>query len=178
MAGTGSGNQIIVEGNLSGKYRSFNEVLSIDGISCSLTTMQGGGQEKKVLIHEATKKGYAEAKVGDSINLSFPNSNYRRGRVGKGVAQTILTSGQQGTLTKDFKIRKLTPLECWRLQDFPDWAFFATKFDSKEIATEIMEKGLDHYDCQYEQQVSDSQLYKQAGNSVTASVIYEIGRRL
>ncbi|OQO89239.1 DNA (cytosine-5-)-methyltransferase [Enterococcus casseliflavus] len=169
--------EIIVEGKLPGSYRSSNEVLSIDGISSALTTMQGGGQEKKILIHEATKKGYAEAKVGDSINLSYPNSNYRRGRVGKGIAHTILTGGQQGTLTEDFQIRKLTPLECWRLQAFPDWAFLAAKFNSKDVATKIIESGLNHYDCEYEQQMSDSQLYKQAGNSVTVSVIYEIAKR-
>lgn len=111
---------VIVAGKLPGKYRSSSEVLLPNGISTTLTTMQGGNQEKKILIHEATKKGYVEAKFGDSINLAFPNSNYRRGRVGKGVANTILTSDQQGTLTEDFQIRKLTPLECWRLQAFPD----------------------------------------------------------
>lgn len=52
-------------------------------------------------------------------------------------------------------IRKLTPLECWRLQGFPDDLFYKAK-----------------------QVNSDSQLYKQAGNSVTVPVIYEIAKRL
>lgn len=43
----------------------------------------------KIRVAEATKKGYAEAEQGDSINLAYPNSKTRRGRVGKGVAQTI-----------------------------------------------------------------------------------------
>uniref|UniRef100_UPI0035AB7622 DNA cytosine methyltransferase n=1 Tax=Bacillus bingmayongensis TaxID=1150157 RepID=UPI0035AB7622 len=62
---------------------------------------------------------------------------------------------QHVTFTKDLRIRKLTPLECWRLQGFPDWAF--------KKARKVN---------------SDSQLYKQAGNSVSVPVIYTIARRL
>ena len=58
-------------------------------------------------------------------------------------------------LEKDFRIRKLTPRECWRLQGFPDWAF--------DRARKVN---------------SDSQLYKQAGNSVTVNVIKFIAERL
>ena len=53
-----------------------------------------------IKIAEATKKGYAKAKVGDSINLSVPNSKTRRGRVGKGIAQTLDTGMQQYTLVE------------------------------------------------------------------------------
>ena len=160
-----------------------------------------------VMIREATKKGYAEATVGDYVNLEFPNSKTRRGRVGRQVANTLLTSGNQGvvvlrpvrtkygkeirkayengeveesrhnmtkleprqdgisntitTVQKDnllkdgFRIRKLTPRECWRLQGFPDWAF--------DKAQEVNSK---------------TQLYKQAGNSVTVNVIKVIAERL
>ena len=48
---------------------------------------------KVVCVKEATKKGYAEAKVGDSVNIGQPNSKTRRGRVGKQVSQTLTTSG-------------------------------------------------------------------------------------
>lgn len=58
-------------------------------------------------------------------------------------------------LKENYRIRKLTPRECWRLQGFPDWTF--------EKAKEVN---------------SDSQLYKQAGNSVTVNVIEWIARRL
>ena len=51
--------------------------------------------DKKVIVREATKQGYAEAFEGDSINLEQPNSKTRRGRVGKQVAQTLTTSPQQ-----------------------------------------------------------------------------------
>lgn len=107
-----------------------------------------------VLIREATKKGYTEAFEGDSINLSVPNSKTRRGRVGKGVANTLDTSCNQGVLNGR-RIRKLTPKECFRLQGFPDEYF--------ERAAAVN---------------SDSQLYKQAGNSVTVNVIYEISKKL
>jgi len=52
-------------------------------------------------IREATKKGYAEAYEGDSVNLEHPNSNTRRGRVGKGVAQTLTTSCNQGVVINE-----------------------------------------------------------------------------
>ncbi len=169
---------IIVEGNLDGGYRSASSVVSTDGISPTLTTMGGGGQEPKILVREATKKGYTQANPGDSINFSFPNSTKRRGRVGKQYAHTLLTGEQQAVVMDNFQIRKLTPLECWRLQAFPDEAFLAAKFGSREIAKKILVNQLDHYNCDYKQTMSDSQLYKQAGNSVTVAVIYDIAKRL
>lgn len=106
-------------------------------------------------VKEATKKGYAVATVGDSVNLSHPNSKTRRGRVGKQIANTILTGTEQGVVSEDLRIRKLTPRECWRLQGFPDYAF--------DRAQQVN---------------SDSQLYKQAGNSVTVNVIEAIAKEL
>ena len=108
-----------------------------------------------IMIREATAQGYAEAEIGDSVNLAHPNSKTRRGRVGKGQANTLLTGESQGVVTSDFRIRKLTPRECWRLQGFPDWAF--------DRAQEVN---------------SNSRLYKQAGNSVTVNVIEAIARKL
>ena len=52
------------------------------------------GEGQKILVREATKKGYAEAEAGDSINIGQPNSKTRRGRVGKQVSQTLTTSGE------------------------------------------------------------------------------------
>ena len=130
-------------------------VYSLKGISPSLNCMGGGGREPKIRIKEATKKGYAEATIGDSVNISHPNSKTRRGRVGKQIANTLLTGEEQCVVMNNFRIRKLTPKECWRLQGFPDWAF--------ERAAKVN---------------SNSQLYKQAGNSVTVNVIEAIARRL
>ena len=130
-------------------------VYDISGISPCLNCVGGGGLEPKIRVKEATKQGYAEAKIGDSVNLSHPNSKTRRGRVGKQIANTLLTGESQGVVEPDFRIRKLTPRECWRLQGFPDWAF--------DKAQEVN---------------SNSQLYKQAGNSVTVNVIAVIAKEL
>lgn len=77
-----------------------------------------------VFIKTATKKGYDIARINeDSINLTFPNSKTRRGRVGRGKAQTLDASCNQGVAINDSEcnIRKLTPLECWRLQGWDEW---------------------------------------------------------
>ena len=56
-------------------------------------TSPSGNHNPSVLVREATKKGYAEAVEGDSVNIGQPNSKTRRGRVGKQVSQTLTTSG-------------------------------------------------------------------------------------
>lgn len=68
------------------------------GISPAMDTCSGGNRMPKILVREATKKGYAEAVEGDSINFEQPNSKTRRGRVGRQVAQTLTTSPQQGVV--------------------------------------------------------------------------------
>lgn len=146
---------IVVAGNLAGSHEQNGRIYDVNGISPTLNTMQGGDRQPKIRVREATKQGYAEANVGDSVNLAHPNSKTRRGRVGKQIANTLLTGESQGVVEPSFRIRKLTPRECWRLQGFPDWAF--------DKAQEVN---------------SNSQLYKQAGNSVTVNVIKEIARYL
>ncbi|EMF0215448.1 DNA cytosine methyltransferase [Enterococcus hirae] len=96
---------ILLAGRLPSTHDQNSRVYNTGGLAPTLSTMQGGGQEPKILI--------------------------------------------------DYQIRKLTPHECWRLQGFPDWAF--------DRAKEVN---------------SDSQLYKQAGNSVTVPVIADIAKRL
>ena len=156
----GEGQKIAIKSNAIKQFGvlqpNFNQcgvVYETDGIAPTIRAYQGGGLEPKIRVKEATSKGYAEAEVGDSVNLSHPNSKTRRGRVGKQVANTLLTGESQGGIEPDFRIRKLTPRECWRLQGFPDWAF--------DKAQEVN---------------SNSQLYKQAGNSVTVNVIAAIAK--
>ena len=91
----------------------------------------------------------------DSINLEQPNSKTRRGRVGHQIAQTLTCSCNQGVLD-GYRIRKLTPKECWRLMGFTDEQFDKAK----------------------ESGISDSQLYKQAGNSIVVTVLEEIFKML
>ena len=148
-------NEIKQFGVLQPNYNQSGVVYDTDGIAPTIRAYQGGNLEPKIRVKEATKQGYAEAEVGDSINLSHPNSKTRRGRVGKQIANTLLTGESQGVVERDFRIRKLTPRECWRLQGFPDWAF--------DKAQEVN---------------SNSQLYKQAGNSVTVNVISAIAKEL
>lgn len=74
-------------------------IYNINGISPTLTTMADGGSKQPfVLVREGTKKGYAKAREGDSINISYPKSTTKRGRVGKQVSQTILTSPNMATI--------------------------------------------------------------------------------
>lgn len=134
-----------------------------DGISPTLDVMQGGWRqpsiiEDKLSIKNATKKGYDEAVDGDSINLSYPNSNTRRGRVGHQVSQTIQCNDMIGGVVKNngLRIRKLTPKECWRLMGFDDEDF--------EKAKAVP--------------MSNTQLYKQAGNSIVVNVLERIFEKL
>lgn len=159
---------------------------------------------KKIRVKNQTSKGFLEISEGGVLDLAAPGSKTRRGRVQDNgeVAPTLDTGCEVGVveqignivddsdigfknpqrgrvyhpkglspclstmqggglepkiMTKDKlpRIRKLTPKECFRLQGFPDKYF--------ERAQAVN---------------SDSQLYKQAGNSVTVTVIYEIARRL
>lgn len=103
-------------GILQPNFNQCGVVYETDGIAPTIRAYQGGGLEPKIRVKEATSKGYAEAEVGDSVNLSHPNSKTRRGRVGKQVANTLLTGESQGVIEPDFRIRKLTPRECWRLR--------------------------------------------------------------
>ena len=123
-------------------------VYSIFGLSPTLRTFGGGGQVTQILDNRPVVR-VAEATPGDSINLSYPESKTRRGRVGKGVAQT-LTCSQTGNAGAP-RIRRLTPKECWRLMGFDDEDF--------EKARAV---------C------SDTQLYKQAGNSIVVNVLEAI----
>lgn len=72
----------------------------------------------RILIKNATKKGYLEGYPGDGVNLEQPNSATRRGRIQKNVMGTLQANDQRGVITQDFRIRKLTPTECFRLMGF------------------------------------------------------------
>jgi DNA (cytosine-5)-methyltransferase 1 len=161
-------------------------------------------------VKSATSDGYEQAEIGDSINLSNPNSETRRGRVGKGKAQTLETSCNQAvvqpnysskslnetiernmlqsgepkaldlynrqakdespTLTEPhhnslrlfdgYRIRRLTPIECERLQGFPD---NHTAFGTYDGEVKPMSK---------------THRYKQCGNAVTVDVVQAVAERL
>lgn len=109
-------------------------------------------------INSATKKGYEEAITGDSVNLQFPDSETRRGRVGKAVAQTLDCNCNQGVIQDS--IRRLTEIECERLQGFPDnW----TQYGNYDGVVNSIAK---------------TQRYKLCGNAVTAKMVELIGSRI
>ena len=114
-----------------------------------------GERSGVLLIKEATKRGYKEAAIGDTVDLGYAGSNTRRGRVGHDIAHTLETSCIQGIVERGGRIRRLMPRESLRLQGF---------------AEEQIDKILAF--------TSDAQAYKQAGNSVTVTVIEAIGRRI
>lgn len=130
----------------------FKFAPKIENDICNSITTKAGCRmdDNYIKIKSATSKGYETATEGDSINFSVPNSETRRGRVGKGVAQTLDTACNQGVLN-NYQIRRLTPRECFRLMDFPD---------------------------SFTWHVSDSQAYKQAGNSIVVNVLYKILKNL
>ena len=154
----------LIQTNSFGGNPHRGRVYSSDGISPCLNCMGGGGREPKILqLGRGFNKGGVHNIAPTITKNSYQENNFliikeaktRRGIVGKQIANTLLTGEEQCMVNRDFRIRKLTPKECWRLQGFPDWAF--------EKAQSVN---------------SNSQLYKQAGNTVTVNVIKAIAKKL
>jgi DNA (cytosine-5)-methyltransferase 1 len=135
--------------------KGFREIKDGDCPTIPARAREDGSGQPIVKINSATSKGYEVAKEGDSINYSVPTSKTRRGRVGKGVAETLDTACNQAVM-ESTKIRRLTPIECERLQGFPD--------DWTKRGTE----GL----------ISDTQRYKMCGNAVTVDVVAAVAERI
>ena len=174
--GKGSGKQIfpITENN-----KQVDELQRQQGNTCTLAAGRRDGQGSYIIERELNaqeikiktnnKKGYEIAKPGDTINYQNLPSKTRRGRVGKGIAQTLDSGGEQAVVgasggggnTDQYilnkTIRRLTPIECERLQGFPDnW----TK-TGKELG-----------------EISDSQRYKMCGNAVTVDVVEAVAKNI
>ena len=121
--------------------------------------MGGGNLQPKIMeIKQATKRGSIEVCEYGAFDMSYPESKTRRGRVQENgnVSPTLTAQNQEiGVVLPKCRIRKLTPRECWRLMGFSD-----DDFDRAKSVN------------------SDSQLYKQAGNSIVVPVLEEIFRRM
>ena len=148
-----------------------------DNLTNTLTTVQKDNlilEQKTIKIRQATKDGFIECPIGGVADLSYPTSLLRRGRVqGNGnISPTITTGGIPDLIefgNPDFyhflyeidgeiyliRIRKLTPRECWRLMSFTD-----EDFDKAQKVN------------------SNTQLYKQAGNSIVVKVLESIFRQM
>ena len=113
----------------------IRRVYGTDGVAATLTTMQGGNQEPKILqLGRGFNNGGEHEECPTITKNSFECNNF----------------------VKQQRIRKLTPLECFRLQDFPD-----------DVHEKAVLAG-----------VSNSQLYKQAGNSMSVNVLEMIFRQI
>lgn len=118
----------------------------------------------QISIPQATKKGYIEMDLPGVCDLSYPNSKTRRGRVQKNgkVSPTLTASSQDicyiepTTQKDDYRVRKLTPKECFRLMGLKD-----------NDIDKIQQTGM-----------SDTQQYKMAGNSIVVNVLEAIFRNL
>lgn len=162
---------------------SANRVYDTEGLSPTLNTCGGGGLEPKIIdveevpkikIRQATEQGFVECEVGGVVDLNYPKSQTRRGRAEKNgqICPTLTTENipsvvEFGSKEKfnfiynidgvyyRIRIRKLTPRECWRLMGFTD-----EDFDKAQAVN------------------SNTQLYKQAGNSIVVNVLEEIFKQM
>lgn len=190
----------IVNGRESHGHSTY-DVFGTDGISPTLKTMQGGNLQPKILVNVNHSGNGMNGNVYDSDGLA-PTLTTNKGEgpkivqkprgYNKGgeheVAPTLSSNSwhENNLLKSGMRIRKLTPRECWRLQGFPDWAFDKATFGhvipsilkARLVRRTLTQKEWKLYQrLTRHQQMSNSQLYKQAGNSVTVPVIYEIARR-
>ena len=148
-----------IDGNY-GRAADARLFINKEPIARTLHCKCGGGQEvhhnNMICVKQATKEGYIKCKVGGCYDASYPDSTTRRGRVQNGgdVTPTITAEGSENInyIETEYRIRKLTPKECWRLMGYTD---------------EDFEKA-------HNAGVSNSQLYKQAGNAIVKQVLMAI----
>lgn len=169
-----------VIGNVNPSGKGMNGNVWSGDISPTLTTNKGEGI--KIAIKEDTKQGYAIAKDGDGVYINRPHQ--KSGVVQKEMIQTIKSSGKDIGLVDGTRIRKLTPRETWRLMGISDSNFETAKYLSKEESKLILSKYPNHKGKRkftHEERIermSDSQLYKQAGNAIVVNVLVEIFKEL
>ena len=129
--------QTLLLQELTQSQTQSGRVYDIQGISPCLDTMQGGNKQPKIL----------------AVPLKYLDRNQKNLQ---GDYSFTVDTVNSGGVMKDKRIRRLTPLECFRLQGFPDY-----------IVHKAREIG-----------ISDTQLYKMAGNAVSVPVIRELGLRI
>lgn len=122
----------------------------------ALQASAGQTQQSYLKVKVANKKGYEEARPGDYVNITYPSSKTKRGRVGNGVAHTLTCGDGNAVITENVRIRKLTPRECLRLMGWKDEQI------DKIVAAKI----------------SGTQQYRQAGNGIVVQVLESIFKAL
>lgn len=141
--------------NEDGTYRQQLE-LKKDGNTNTLTTVQ---KDNVVIVPQNTKQGYAIAHVGDGIYTNRADS--KRGVVQRESIPTLKTSNKDIAVVVDdptelISIRRLTPRECWRLMGWSD----------------------EDIDKAFKADVSETQLYKMAGNSIIVNCLEAIFKNI
>lgn len=141
--------------NEDGTYRQQLE-LKKDGNTNTITTVQ---KDNVVIVPQNTKQGYAIAHVGDGIYTNRPDS--KRGVVQRESIPTLKTSNKDIAVVVDdptelISIRRLTPRECWRLMGWDD----------------------EDIDKAFKADVSETQLYKMAGNSIIVNCLEAIFKNI
>ena len=182
-----------------GKRHQAGGVYDKEQLSPSLDTAQGGWRQPSVLIKNNTKQGYVEATDGDGIDLAFPSSNTRRGRVQKDKSQTLDTSDTKGVMVDNSDIKPINPLKG---ETENGWHFEQQVYDSNGITRAVKAgggsgnipkaieglrirkltpkecwrlMGISDDDFEKAQEVnSNTQLYKQAGNAIVVDVLEAI----
>lgn len=122
----------------------------------ALQASAGQTQQSYLKVKVANKKGYEKASPGDYVNITYPGSKTKRGRVGNGVAHTLTCGDGNAVITENVRIRKLTPRECLRLMGWKDEQI------DKIVAAKI----------------SGTQQYRQAGNGIVVQVLESIFKAL
>lgn len=162
---------VVVKNPLKGKtnngWHFEQNIFDVEGLARTLKAGGGSGNIPKIVQKPRGFNKGGEHEVAPTLSSNSWHEN------------NLLKSGM--------RIRKLTPRECWRLQGFPDWSFDKATFGhvipsilkARLVRRTMTQKEWKLYQrLTRHQQMSNSQLYKQAGNSVTVPVIYEIARRL
>ncbi|QYG32806.1 DNA (cytosine-5-)-methyltransferase [Mammaliicoccus sciuri] len=178
--------KLTLDQDLGGKlnmydYNERDKVYSVNKVSPTLNTMQGGDRQPKVaVIGNTSRTGHRSQNIHNTDGIS-PTIAARDYKGPKQIAVPVLTpdrvnkrqngrrfkddgepmftltaQDRHGIITNDIRIRKLVPIETWRLQGFTDEQFYKAKNSG----------------------VSNSQLYKQAGNSVSVPVVDAIVKQL
>jgi len=146
-----SGNQI----GFINQDTQASKVYNIERIAPTLCSGTHGYANGYIYVPTLTKQGFQKAYEGDAIRLDRLGSDNPtgRGRVNKKVSMTLLTACNVGTM-QDGSIRKITPLETYRLDGFDDDDFYKAKNSGKGK--------------------TDTQLYFTGGNTVIVNVIEEM----
>lgn len=160
--------EIVVAGKIPYGHDITSRIYDEEGISPALPTMQGGGQCPRIIQKPRGYNSGGAHDISPTLSCSSWQENnllqvgglytnnskeFNRG-VLPDISRSIKAQNHDAGVTDGIRVRKLTPRECWRLQTFPDWAF--------DRAATVN---------------SDSQLYKNAGNSVTVALVFDIARR-